>query len=176
MEKLVLVWMIGLTFFTVNLISLHDRAAGKLLRLPPGSAQVGRLRGRDGSFEPVRLAPLQPLRAQAKIALVILFYARREYLERTMKSVLRSIPRDNFAIIMSQDGNEPGMAEFVREKYGSVAIHVQLNRTKVHKGPMRSYHYIADHFKFALGQVFEVLKFDTAGKKKKKKRFFVVVC
>ena len=54
------------------------------------------------------------------------------------------------------------MAQFVKHKYAGQAIHIQMNRTKVHLGPMRSYHYISDHFKFALTQVFDVLKFDTA--------------
>jgi hypothetical protein len=65
---------------------------------------------------------------------------------------------------MMKDGDEEGMADFVREKYveTGLAIHVQMRRKKEHRGPMRSYNYISDHYRFALGQAFDVLKFDTA--------------
>lgn len=102
MERLVLVWMAGLTLFCCSLVWMHDRAAGRLLRPPPGWTRAGEQRpqtkGGSKSFQ----RPLVPLSAQAKIALLVLFYGRREYLEQTMDSVLRIVPRDNFAVIMSQ--------------------------------------------------------------------------
>jgi hypothetical protein len=100
MEQLALVWMVVLTVFTLNLISLHDRASGKLLRIPPGT-DVG-TKNKEVARPLKHIAPLVPLRAQAKIVLLVLFFGRKDYLEATMESVLRVIPRDNFAIVMSQ--------------------------------------------------------------------------
>ncbi len=100
MEQLALVWMVVLTVFTLNLISLHDRTAGKLLRIPPGT-EVS-TKNKEVTRPWKHIAPVAPLRAQAKIVLLILFFGRKDYLEATMESVLRVIPRDNFAIVMSQ--------------------------------------------------------------------------
>ena len=100
---------------------------------------------------------------EAKIALVVLFYNRKKYLEKTMDSLLKAVPVENFPIFLSQDGDEEGMADFVREKYVEPghAIHLQFHRPQVHHERLASYYYIADHYQFALTKIFDVLKYDT---------------
>ncbi len=176
MEKAAVVWMAFITVYCVTAMWLHGRAVRlgtplpmQLSPQPKGAAAAAAAEGGMCVAKPASPAravvpPVAPLRAQAKIALLVLFYGRKEYLKKTMEGLLRLVPADNFAIIMSQDGDEPGMAEFVQREYvePGLAVHVRLKRTVRHKGQFASYKHIADHYRFALWQVFDVLKFDTA--------------
>ena len=166
-EKLVVAWMVVLTVFCATTLHLHGKATqlGLRSRVATGKpAEGGGTCPKTEVQQRPRLAPLQPLRAQAKIALLVLFYNRRDYLRQTMESILKRVPRDNFPIVLSQDGDVEGMADFVRQQYvePGLAIHVQRRERRVRRGPMKTYKYIADHYRFALGQVFDVLRFDTA--------------
>ena len=171
-ERMTLLLGTALLLFVLNLTVLHRAQLG-----PDKTAATG-VQGGESEEEEEKddakscpaprdgptVRPLVPLRAQAKIALLVLCYNRPKYLQKTMEGVLALAPRDNFPVILSQDGDEPGMADFIRTNYVNkgLAVHVQRKKRKKHTGQFKSYHHIADHYRFALGQVFDVLKFDTA--------------
>ena len=178
-------WVVALTLFGLNLILAHDGASrGRLAENAVQRAyyrdSMQRLFGEDGQGatgpprclrEPeetppprTRAPPILAAGPEAKIALFVLFYNRRDYLQTTMDSLLAAVPPENFPIFLSQDGDAEGMADFVREKWvdTGLATHLQFKARLDHSDEkFKSYYYIADHYKFALTHAFDVLKYDT---------------
>lgn len=189
-EGVVIVWLLCLTLFFVNQTRIYDKVATWRVeqeRVKYKQA-VQNLFERENfciskSLDQTRPSSLSEASSSSsssaqhylgkpvyhsgsrggKIALLLMTYNRQQYLQKTMDSVLKYAPRDDFPIIISQDGDAEGMAQFIRESYvdTGIAMHIQNHPRVDHKEKLSSYYYIADHFKFALGKAFDVLKFDT---------------
>jgi len=62
------------------------------------------------------------------IAVVVFTYNRAHYLEETLKSLFKYLPKDQFAIIVSQDANMQGVTDKINEfkKEHASIIHIQV--------------------------------------------------
>lgn len=52
-----------------------------------------------------------------KIAILVMCYNRKEYLKKTIESIRKYIPLDNFAAVISQDGDADGMSDFIKKTF-----------------------------------------------------------
>jgi alpha-1,3-mannosyl-glycoprotein beta-1,2-N-acetylglucosaminyltransferase len=118
---------------------------------------------------------LRTLAAQDAIAVVVITCKRPKYLERAMASFLKSraTQKDKFPIIISQDGNDNAMleltAKYVREGIAHHMCHehdpnapIIAQRFKYAGKGAIGYVRIAQHYGWAMRQVFDEFKFNQA--------------
>eukprot|EP01052_Picozoa_sp_SAG31_P032624 SAG31_NODE_3596_length_4087_cov_28.925025_4_plen_128_part_00 len=93
--------------------------------------------------------------------MLVVTCCRADYLERTMKSITSNLNGYTPTIYISQDKNEADVTARI-EKWLSSEFkvkhlrHPPANLDDVPPGQQRSYHLIARHFGWALGQLFDV--------------------
>ena len=94
----------------------------------------------------------------APLPILILCHNRVDYLKRTLDNILELNPSlQKFPIIVSQDGTHKEVWEVINSpQYYDKVVGIQL----INRGTQpKSYHYIAQHFKFAIGTVLDKLQF-----------------
>eukprot|EP01116_Phalansterium_solitarium_P019541 TRINITY_DN549_c0_g1_i6.p1 TRINITY_DN549_c0_g1~~TRINITY_DN549_c0_g1_i6.p1 ORF type:complete len:414 (+),score=47.29 TRINITY_DN549_c0_g1_i6:488-1729(+) len=99
-----------------------------------------------------------------RVAVIVFCYDRHEYLDRTMQSIMKYLPAENFPVIISQDGDIPAVKDVIH-KYPRVAHVTRWDRSlppKERASDLDAYYHISMHYKFGLTQVFDVLQFDAA--------------
>ena len=166
-EYIVLFYLFVFTLFFVNQLRLYDNAVQSRVldereKHKKSTSRCVQAASLPSGSEKPYISPICPrTKDDGAIALLVLCYNRKVYLEKTMKSIRQYIPPNNFPIILSQDGNAQGMTKFIRDNFEDV-IHIRnFPRQQEHTGNLAHYYYIADHYYFALTKVFDVLKFET---------------
>lgn len=99
-------------------------------------------------------------------AVVIFAYNRPEYLERAMRSVLSHLPTDgSHTLVVSQDGADAAVAGVVQRVGGASAVHLRHTRTELslpaNQKRFAGYYYLSAHYKWALGQLFDVRGYES---------------
>jgi alpha-1,3-mannosyl-glycoprotein beta-1,2-N-acetylglucosaminyltransferase len=118
---------------------------------------------------------LRALASQDAIAVVVITCKRPKYLERAMRSFLkaRATFQDKFPIVISQDGNDAAMLQMTSTFVaGGTAYHMRHEHDPNAAAIAQRYKYagksaigyvrIAQHYGWAMGQVFDVFGFNQA--------------
>eukprot|EP01116_Phalansterium_solitarium_P019540 TRINITY_DN549_c0_g1_i5.p1 TRINITY_DN549_c0_g1~~TRINITY_DN549_c0_g1_i5.p1 ORF type:complete len:357 (+),score=52.37 TRINITY_DN549_c0_g1_i5:488-1558(+) len=132
-------------------------AAEQARRLENAKAEIELLKARIASGAP-------SLPGGVRVAVIVFCYDRHEYLDRTMQSIMKYLPAENFPVIISQDGDIPAVKDVIH-KYPRVAHVTRWDRSlppKERASDLDAYYHISMHYKFGLTQVFDVLQFDAA--------------
>ncbi|GBG85998.1 hypothetical protein CBR_g40811 [Chara braunii] len=122
---------------------------------------AGKLWGRDDRVREVAVQDRGHSSASLPIAAVVIMACNRpDYLERTVKSLLmHHTSPEKFPLYISQDGLHEGVHNMAI-RYGPRFSYIQHieERPPAMKSPteMIAYYRIAEHYKFALGHLFDV--------------------
>lgn len=140
-----------------------------------GSQLVSPLESLPGRSEPLTEEKLRALASQDAIAVVVITCKRPKYLERAMRSFLkaRATFQDKFPIVISQDGNDAAMLQMTSTFVaGGTAYHMRHEHDPNAAAIAQRYKYagksaigyvrIAQHYGWAMGQVFDVFGFNQA--------------
>lgn len=92
------------------------------------------------------------------LPILILCYNRVDYLKQTLDNILANRPSaEQFPIIVSQDGADAGVWNLINSvPYRDHVVSIQF---KERGNQPTSYHYIAQHFKFAISTVLDKLQY-----------------
>merc|ERR1712130_38841 len=92
------------------------------------------------------------------LPILILCYNRADYLKQTLDNILANRPSpEKFPIIVSQDGADPSVWDLINSMpYRDHVVSIQFKDRGRQSTP---YHYIAQHFKFAISTVLDKLQY-----------------
>lgn len=139
----------------------HTRAGAPAMGSVPLAHDGGAAAGATAGPPPrARAVPPTPH------AVVIFCFNRPQYLQRAMRSVLSRLPTDgSYTLAVSQDGDEPGVADVVRAEGGPAVLHLRHARALVAlgRGQQRfaGYHCLAQHYGWALAELLEARGFES---------------
>eukprot|EP01105_Mastigella_eilhardi_P028428 TRINITY_DN935_c0_g1_i1.p2 TRINITY_DN935_c0_g1~~TRINITY_DN935_c0_g1_i1.p2 ORF type:complete len:414 (-),score=119.67 TRINITY_DN935_c0_g1_i1:84-1325(-) len=97
------------------------------------------------------------------IPVIVIACARPQYLERALDSLLQQRPTDGdtrFPIFVSQDCNKAEVTELLTGKYANQVIRLIHTHPPNEQPRGDNYELIADHYKWALHQVFTAMRYD----------------
>lgn len=99
------------------------------------------------------------MRKETPLPVLILCYNRADYLRQTLDNILANRPSaEQFPIIVSQDGSDEQVWNLVNSvPYRDQIVSIQFKERGKLSTP---YHYIAQHFKFAISTVLDKLQYD----------------
>lgn len=130
-------------------------------KLNPAEAQS--TKGKDSLEKPKVVESTSPLGSPVVAAVVVMTCNRADYLERTLESILKyhNPTTGKFPLFISQDGSN----KVVQEKAQSYPQflymqHIEAAAPKLERqGENIAYYRIAEHYKWALTQLFDVVDF-----------------
>jgi len=127
------------------------------------AAPAWRACAQASAAQSVASLPAQP----AQIPVLVIAYARPQYLRRALDSVLRHRPSAGaFPLLASQDGDHQEVAQLLQEhlRRGDLARHLRftpppelVQSSRLRKAPGKGYQRLAAHYRWALDQMFEDL-------------------
>lgn len=104
--------------------------------------------------------PIDPYSATASgssvIPVVVFTHARKQYLEKTLDTLLERRPPCCFPVYVSQDGNDNDVGNLLEHRYGSQVVHLK----HLDNSGKTAYHKIANHYGWLLNQIFEVMLYE----------------
>jgi hypothetical protein len=104
-------------------------------------------------------------KATTPYAVVIFAFNRPEYLQRALRSVVLHLPTDgSYTLVVSQDGDEPGVSELIEREGGAHVLHLHHPRSNVvldaKQRRFKGYYCLAQHYGWALGELLDRLGFE----------------
>lgn len=98
------------------------------------------------------------------VAVLIFTHKRADYLDRTLETLYKYKPEEDFPVIVSQDLTDKGVMDVVKRWQEKKRIqHIVFTERDedfvVEHGSKPVYYYIAQHFGFGLSYVFDTLQY-----------------
>lgn len=100
--------------------------------------------------------PTTPL-SLPTIPILVMSCNRADYLKTTLSNLFKYRPSENFPIIISQGCGDSAVANFLKDEYGNNVVALQHHR----KEGVQPYFAIAQHYGWALSQIFSVMNYDS---------------